>query len=219
MALRPIFSGDPSVPLWIDNGSGVLVPAWAGTPCACCGAAVSFCECTCTRFVSQVSAVEIVVSGFVNFTCPARPAFGQNEELYTFTGLNGTYAASGASGNISLGTLGNYADPGIRVRYQDDTIYSGQLEETYVYQANISVSCLGSRLYFSIAFQEQFFFDTIPAGSYTYPTNGATVEFIEICSLTHPSASGTKPEPKCSLSDTYEWTIVGIATCNGCTCP
>lgn len=30
-------SGSPGGPLWIDNGSGVLEPAWSEDPCACCG--------------------------------------------------------------------------------------------------------------------------------------------------------------------------------------
>lgn len=44
MAKLPVFAGSPKKPLWIDNGFGVMVPAFAEDPCDCCGAAPCACD-------------------------------------------------------------------------------------------------------------------------------------------------------------------------------
>lgn len=50
MAKLPVWKN--GAPLWIDNGFGVLVPAWAEDPCACCG---DPCDCDPWNGVSDFS--------------------------------------------------------------------------------------------------------------------------------------------------------------------
>lgn len=58
MAKLPVWK-DGS-PLWIDNGSGVLVPAWAEDPCVCCEPSLICADCPNDHYATSYN---IAVSG------------------------------------------------------------------------------------------------------------------------------------------------------------
>lgn len=61
----PVFKGTPAEPLWIDNGSGVMVPAWAADPCDCCGGGgIEIGNCVYCVDGKAPKCVSAAVSGF-----------------------------------------------------------------------------------------------------------------------------------------------------------
>lgn len=123
-------------PIWKDNGSGVMVPMWHDfdEECACCGTIGG----TCEECLASANGIGLSISNSPNGTLADCPC-PDDDEYFSFDGGYALTEPIGTGYKLTVGTVGDYGDPGILIA-NTAWFFCSRLE-TYIYQFNGSAAC------------------------------------------------------------------------------